>query len=157
MGNLEAEGGYEPRRVQYGGTNCRGEISVRNTPSSLCDTLRVDGNTGYGIAQWTARTRQQGLLDFAASKNKIPGDLLLQLDFLWQEMTTTFNSSVLTPLKATSDLRTATDIVLKKFECPRACVRLAENPTPANQQDYQDVLDVRFGNATRVMTDYGSN
>jgi hypothetical protein len=119
--------------------------------------LIVNGETGYGLAQWTTRGRQQALLDFAASKGNIPGDLNVQLEFLWHELTTTFNDNVLTPLKATSDLTAATDIVLKKFECPRACVNLIEKPGPATQAAYQKVLDERRAFAQALLTQYGSN
>jgi hypothetical protein len=156
MGNLKAEAHFEPKLVQYGHTNCRGEKSVAGQPSSMCDTLVVDGNTGYGIAQWTSAGRQQNLLDFAASKSTIAGDLGVQLGFLWQELSTGLNKNVLTPLKATSDLREATDIVLRHFECPRACADLATNPSPENRAAYAAVLDTRFGFAQAILTQFGS-
>lgn len=73
MGNLWEESGLNPRNVQ--GTT---------TPDS--DTMKIDGLTGYGIAQWTFITRQQALHDFAVSRSTIDGDLQTQLEFMWIEM-----------------------------------------------------------------------
>ena len=87
MGNLQAESGFEPGRVQYGGTNSRGERSVAGQPSSIDGTMRIDGRTGYGIAQWTSQGRQQGLHDFAVSRGTSDGDLATQLDWLYKEAT----------------------------------------------------------------------
>ncbi len=87
MGNLQAESGFEPRRVQYGGTNSRGETSVAGKPSSLDDTMRIDGSTGYGLAQWTSKGRQQGLHDFAVSRSTKDGDMGTQLEWLYKEAT----------------------------------------------------------------------
>ncbi len=157
MGNLHAEGHFEPKLVQYEHVNCRGEISQAGKPTSLCDFIVIDNNTGYGIAQWTSGGRQQALHDFAVKQKTIDGDLTTQLDFLWQEFNTTFSNSVLTPLKATNDLTVATDIVLKKFECPSPCVNIIKDPTStAYQAAYQRTLDERKALAQAILTKYGS-
>lgn len=74
MGNLQAESGFNPKRVQ--GTK---------TPEGDKDNITVDGKTGYGLAQWTDRSRQQNLDNFAKGKGTITGDLATQLDFLYAE------------------------------------------------------------------------
>lgn len=74
MGNLQAESGFNPKRVQ--GTK---------TPDGDKDNITVDGKTGYGLAQWTDRSRQQNLDNFAKGKGTITGDLATQLDFLYAE------------------------------------------------------------------------
>lgn len=85
MGNLQAESGFEPRLVEYGKINSRGEISVQGKPSSLDDTMVIDGKTGYGLAQWTSLGRQQGLHDAAVKAGTTDGDLGVQLDYLYSE------------------------------------------------------------------------
>lgn len=73
MGNIQAESGFMPNRVQGAGVQTAPEITV-------------DGQTGYGLCQWTYPTRQQALKDFAASRNKSSSDLETQLDFMLQEI-----------------------------------------------------------------------
>lgn len=74
MGNLQAESGFNPNRVQ--GTQ---------TPAGDKPEITVDGVTGYGLAQWTDKGRQQNLLNFATDAGKSSGDLGTQLDFIYRE------------------------------------------------------------------------
>jgi len=166
MGNLQAEAHFDPKLVQYGKPKASGGISRPcpqdsgpDDPTCHDDTLIVDGQSGYGIAQWTSRGRQQALLDFSRSKGTIAGDLNTQLEFLWIELTTSYAGSVLNPLKAVgpTGIREATDIVLKKFECPQACADLAKDPSnPALQAAYQAVLNDRTILSQGILTEYGS-
>ena len=71
MGNMQAESSLDPTIVQGGGH---------------ADEITVDGQTGYGLCQWTSQGRQQGLKDFAASKGTKSGDLHTQLDFMLKEV-----------------------------------------------------------------------
>lgn len=76
MGNFQRESGFEPTIVQGGGH---------------ADNITVDGVTGYGIAQWTSQGRQQGLADYAASKNKNSGDLTIQLEYFIKEFSESYD------------------------------------------------------------------
>ena len=116
MGNLQAESHFESRLVQYGGKNSRGEISVQGQPSSLDDTMLIDGTTGYGIAQWTSTGRQQGLHNLAVSRGVQDSDLTTQLDWLWQELTTSYASSVYDQIKDSTDLTTINQIFGHGYE-----------------------------------------
>ena len=71
MGNLKAESNLDPTILQGGGHS---------------DNVVQDGVTGYGLAQWTFYTRQDNLAAFAKSKGKNSGDLMVQIDFLVQEI-----------------------------------------------------------------------
>lgn len=73
MGNIQQESGFMPDRVQGSGVKTAPEITV-------------DGETGYGLCQWTYKTRQQALKDFAASRGKPSSDLETQLDFMLHEV-----------------------------------------------------------------------
>jgi len=166
MGNLQAEAHFDPKLVQYGKPKASGGISrpcpkdaSPDDPTCHDDTLIVDGNSGYGIAQWTSAGRQQALLDFSRLKGTIAGDLNTQLEFLWSELNTSYISSVLNPLKTVgpTGIREATDIVLRKFECPQACADLARDPSnPALQAAYQEVLNERTSMSEAIHTQYGS-
>lgn len=123
MGNMRAESGFEPRLVEYGWPNSRGEISVQGQPSSLDDNVPPDvgpkGQPGYGLVQWTGG-RKQPLRELAASKGIPAGTLSLQLEYLWQELTTNsyYKTEVYEPLLATTTLKDATELILIKFEVP---------------------------------------
>ena len=71
MGNLMAESHFNPRIVEGG---------------SEADNITCDGTTGYGIAQWTSIDRQEGLAALASAKGRPSGDLMVQIDWVIQEI-----------------------------------------------------------------------
>jgi hypothetical protein len=99
-------------------------------------------NVGFGIAQWTDPGRQKGLLALATSTNRPATDLGLQLDYLWQELNTSYKS-VLKELKTINDERAAAVMYMIKFESP-----LEKSPTGPNAK-------LRSDNATDVLQTYG--
>lgn len=144
MGNMQAESGFEPRRVQYsypGHTfhNSRGEIS-RPGPTSLDDNVppndEANGSPGYGIVQFTSPGYKQALRDISASTGVIAGDLTLQLDYLWSVLSTTLRASVLDPILASNSSDEVADIFLVRYERP------ADIPgtRPVRQQFARDLL-----------------
>lgn len=123
MGNLEAESGLHPDRVQ-------GDIPYSNESKEY--TAKVDNGTiteydfvyngpgggGYGLAQWTYHTRKQGLYDMWKSGGYDSiGSLELALDYLWHELTTSYKG-VVSVLKSATSVREASDKVLHDFERP---------------------------------------
>lgn len=96
MGNLQAESGFNPRRVQ--GTR---------TPQGDSDTIKIDGVTGYGLAQWTSIGRQRNLDKFAGDRGVSVGDLALQLSFLYYESNEGTLRGAWDQLKQQTTLRTA--------------------------------------------------
>ena len=119
MGNLYAESGLSPTNLQ----------NSYNTKLNLSDSLYtqcvdngsytnfVNDSAGYGLAQWTYWSRKQNLLNFAKSYNTSIGDLNMQLNFLYEELSQNF-SSVLAVLKNASSVEEASNSVLLKFERP---------------------------------------
>lgn len=73
MSNAYHESGadYSPTRLQGGGE--AGEVNV-------------DGQTGYGLFQWTSPDRQQGLADYAKQNGTSSSDILTQLAFMKKEL-----------------------------------------------------------------------
>ncbi len=104
MGNLQAESGFNPKRVQN-----------TSTPDGDRDNITVDGVTGYGIAQWTSAGRQQGLADLAASRGVISGDLGVQLDYLWQELTGSY-VDVYNQIKDSTDIALVNNVFGHQYE-----------------------------------------
>jgi Phage tail lysozyme len=70
---------------------------------------------GGGIAQWGG-VRYTDMLAFQGSKPNFEK----QIQFVWHELTTTFKSTVLDPLKRTTDMQTAVLIVMNDYEKPNA-------------------------------------
>lgn len=123
MGNLEAESGLYPDRVQ-------GDIPYSDYSKEY--TADVDAGTisesdfvnnapnggGYGLAQWTYYTRKQALYDMYKSGDYSSiGSIELACDYLWYELQNSF-AGVLSVLKSATSVRTASDKVLHDFENP---------------------------------------
>ncbi|MDL2363282.1 MAG: phage tail tip lysozyme [Patescibacteria group bacterium] len=104
LANLYYESaGLNPKKVQNGGD---------------AEEITVDNFTGYGLAQWTSRNRQQGLKDLAASRNKKSSNLGLQIDYLWKELTGGYKQA-LSNLKKTTDYSSAIYVIINQFEAPQ--------------------------------------
>jgi cell wall-associated NlpC family hydrolase len=76
MGNFQTESGFNPDSLQPSTTAPAGYNIV-------------DGEHGFGIAQWTDAGRQQGLVDYASAQGAAtnpPNDLQIQLGYFWQEL-----------------------------------------------------------------------
>lgn len=104
MGNLYAESKMNPRACQGGG---------------FSTDITVDGKTGYGIAQWTFDTRQQGLLDYAKSKGKSSGELDVQLEYMMAEVSNNY-PKVLNKMNNINTPEEAAEIWCKEYEAPDA-------------------------------------
>jgi N-acetylmuramoyl-L-alanine amidase len=94
LGNMEAESGINPGTQEYG------------------------TGIGYGLVQWSYE-RRTNLENFAKKQGKPVSDIDVQLDFLWKELTTDYNSTVLKPLKKTTTVREAAVLIMLKFEAPK--------------------------------------
>lgn len=140
MGNMKAESHMEPRLVQYGKLNTRGEVSKPGEPSSLDDTPPTGSDTGYGLVQFTPGTK---ILPAATRLNMPPGDLNFQLTLIWEQL----NGESEIPekkagdhLKATTTLEDASRSFEYKYE------RHAVNP---------DQEGIRIGFANEFMVQFG--
>lgn len=105
MGNLMVESGLDPRRVQGRGWQ-------------TADEVKVDGNTGYGLCQWTYNSRQQGLADLAKSYNKKSSDLVVQLDYMMKEVQQGYTSCLPSGLNACKTPEDAATKWCNEFENP---------------------------------------
>ncbi|MDQ3158521.1 MAG: phage tail tip lysozyme [bacterium] len=92
MGNILAESGFNPEAIN---------------PTS----------GAYGLIQWLGG-RLTGLENFATSQGKDKSDLELQLDYMKQELETSYKTSVLDPMLASDDLTETTRIWLEHYEIP---------------------------------------
>lgn len=119
MGNLYAESGLNPQNLQNTYEKKLGYTDTAYTAAVDSGKYKnfVHDSAGYGLAQWTYWSRKQNLLAFARAAGKSIGDLDMQLDFLFEELSTGYKS-VLSTLKTATAVRTASDSVLLNFERP---------------------------------------
>jgi len=139
MGNLYAESALRPTNLQNSY-----EKSLGFTDDAY--TVAVDGGTygnfvkdsaGYGLAQWTYWSRKQGLLNFAESEGKSIGDLEMQLDYLYKELSEGYKS-VLAVLKSATTVKAASDSVLVNFERPADMSDAVKTKRASYGQTYYD-------------------
>ena len=128
MGNLHAESGINPRNLQNSYERKLGmsDDAYTNAVNSGSYTNFANDSAGYGLAQWTSAGRKKGLYNLSKSSNRKIDDITLQLDWLWHELSKSY-SKVLSVLKTASDVKTASNAVLHKFEAPRDQSAAVEN------------------------------
>lgn len=119
MGNLSAESGLDPKNLQ---NSCEKRLNYTDAEY----TAAVDNGTyknftydgaGYGLPQFTFPSRKEAFYKYAKAAGKSIGDLETQLLFMVEEMKKDFKS-VYSALKTASDVKTTSDLVLKKYEAP---------------------------------------
>lgn len=124
MGNLKAESGLIPYRLQGDFTN--GYQTSKNYTAkvdsgeiSKYDFMHNAPNGGgYGLAQWTFYTRKENLYNMWKNGNYSSiGCIELACDFLWYELSQGY-TSVLEVLKNATSIKEASDYVLHNFERP---------------------------------------
>ena len=120
MGNLYAESALSPINLQ----------STGNKKLQMTDeeyTAAVDNGTytgfvkdshGYGLAQWTYWSRKEKLYNYAKSKKKSIGDLVMQLEFLYEELATGY-TTCFNKLKNAKSVLEASNAMLLDFEKPK--------------------------------------
>lgn len=119
MGNLKAESAMNPQNLQNSYEKKLGHTDVSYTKAVDNGTYKnfVHDAAGYGLAQWTYWSRKENLLKFAKAAGKSIGDLGMQLDFLYKELSEGYKG-ILDVLKNAKSVREASDCVLTKFERP---------------------------------------
>jgi len=119
MGNLYAESALRPTNLQNTYEKKLGYSDAEYTAavdSGSYDNFIKD-SAGYGLAQWTYWSRKQALLEFAKAKGKSIGDLSMQLDFIWKELTESY-AGLLSTLKSATSVMNASTAVLTIYERP---------------------------------------
>lgn len=139
MGNLYAESGLKPTNLQntYEKKLGLSDESYTSQVDSGAYSNFVHDSAGYGLAQWTFWSRKQNLLNFARQCGKSIGDLNMQLDFLWKELTEGYSSLVRT-LQSAATIRAASDAVLVQFERPADQSESAKARRASYGQKYYD-------------------
>lgn len=119
MGNIYAESGLVPTNLQNTYEKSLGYSDSEYTKAVDNGSYKnfVKDAAGYGLCQWTYWSRKQNLLNYAKYKSKSIGDLEMQLNFLYKELSENY-SSILSVLKNATSILQASNEVLTKFEKP---------------------------------------
>ena len=118
MGNLYAESALRANNLQNSYETKLGMTDTEYTAAVDNGTYDnfIKDSAGYGLAQWTYWSRKENLLNFAKAAGKSIGDLGMQLDFLWQELSG--YTSLLKTLKNATSVEEASTAVLTIYEKP---------------------------------------
>lgn len=161
MGNLYAESGLQPNNLQNSFENNPAKTGgVRYTDDTY--TKAVDNGTytnfvrdgaGYGLAQWTFWSRKEGLLKMAKKMGKSIGDVMVQLEWLWSELSTwkcKDKSSLMTKLKAARSVKVASDLILIEFERPASGSKYSATRAKYGQEYYNKYHGKGTPNASKL-------
>ena len=137
MGNLYAESALKPNNLQNSYEKKLGytDDSYVSAVDNGTYTNFVRDSAGFGLAQWTFWSRKQNLLDYCKSKGTSIGDLEMQLDFLYKELSESYGS-VLTVLKSASSVSQTSNAVLLQFERPADQSVSVQNKRASYGQNY---------------------
>lgn len=72
---------------------------------------------GYGLCQWTEKTRSGKLYDFAKSTNRSIGNITMQLEFMMKELSSDF-IGVKNSLLTANNLLSAVTVFCERYEIP---------------------------------------
>lgn len=97
----------------------------------------VYDQAGAFLAQWTYWSRKKALYEYVKSKGVSIGNLEAQLEFLYQELSTSYKS-VLSTLKNATSILEASNAVLFKFENPADQSVSVQNYRASLGQTYYD-------------------
>ena len=88
MGNLYAESGLNPINLQNTYEKRLGLTDAEYTAAVDSGSYSnfVRDSAGYGLAQWTYWSRKEAMLNYARKTGASIGDLIMQLDFMFQEL-----------------------------------------------------------------------
>jgi len=153
MGNLKAESSLKAINLQNSYEKKLGYTDTTYT-DAVDDgsyTEFASDSAGYGIAQWTYSSRKKNLLKFAQDRNASIGNLEMQLDFLWKELSSGY-SGLITTLKTADSIQTASDAFLVRFERPADQSDAVKEKRAGYGQTYYDKYATGKGTSTTPST-----
>ena len=121
VGNLKAESNMNPKNMENYyesrlGFTDESYVQAIDNGTYTKDQFVYD-KCGFGLSQTTFWSRKKALYEYAKSKGVSIGDLTMQLEFLYQELSTSYKS-VLSTLKNATSVLEASNAVLLDFERP---------------------------------------
>lgn len=146
MGNLYAESGLNPQNLQNTYEKRLGFTDAEYTAAvdSGAYTNFVRDSAGYGLAQWTYWSRKEAMLNYAKNVGESIGDLMMQLDFMYQELKG--YAAVFQVLRTARTVKEASDIVLTKYERPADMSNTVKTKRASFGQAYYDYYTSKEAN-----------
>lgn len=121
VGNLKSESNLDPKNMENSYERKLGftdETYVQAIDNGTYTKEQfIYDQCGSFLAQWTYWSRKKALYEYAKSKGVSIGDLTMQLEFLYKELSTSYKS-VLSTLKNATSVLEASNAVLFDFERP---------------------------------------
>lgn len=146
MGNLYAESGLNPQNLQNTYEKRLGFTDAEYTAAvdSGAYTNFVRDSAGYGLAQWTYWSRKEAMLNYAKKTGESIGDLMMQLDFMYEELKG--YAAVFQVLRTARTVKEASDIVLTKYERPADMSNTVKTKRASFGQAYYDYYTSKEAN-----------
>ena len=114
-GNIMAESGGKSNIAQRGSTSLSDDAY---TDAADCGSINFARDAvGYGLCQWTYKTRKANLLNYAKRVGVSVGEHKMQLEFAVKELKTDY-PSLWSCLTSTKDISTAARRVCTEYERP---------------------------------------
>lgn len=150
MGNLYAESGLNPQNLQNTYQQRLGFTDATYTAAVDSGSYSnfVRDRAGYGLAQWTYWSRKEAMLNFARERGESIGDLIMQLDFMAQELKGYV--AVWEVLRTARTVKEASDIVLTRYERPANQSRAVKEKRASYGQAFYDAYTAEKKEATAV-------
>lgn len=120
MANLKAESNFNPENLQNS-YESKLKMNDRQYTDAVDDgTYKnfASDSAGYGLAQWTSSSRKAALFKYAVSCGCSIGHGTMQLMFAVEELMGSYKK-VWDNLRNATDLKSATEYVLKYYERPK--------------------------------------
>ena len=138
-GNMMAESGMKSNIAQRGMTKLTDE---QYTQSADAGTINfADDGVGYGLCQWTYKTRKKHLLEYAKSMGESVGDEFTQVQFCFAELKNDF-PTLWSYLQTTKNLNEATARICTEYERPAVNnVHARRNYAQQMYNDYGPILE----------------
>ena len=152
IGNMFAESGLSPTNMQDSFEKKLGYNDATYTAAVDNGTYKnfVKDGCGFGLTQTTFWSRKQNLYNYAKSRGVSIGDLEMQLDFFWKELTEDFKS-VYQSLQSVKSVKEASDLMLTKFEMPGDMSSSVKNLRASYSQKYYDAYANKSGQVTTTV------
>lgn len=117
-GNFYAESGLKPNNLQNSYEKKLGYTDETYTAAVNSGAYKnfVHDSAGYGLAQWTHWSRKEALLNYAKAQKASIGDLDMQLNFFWKELSG--YKTLLNTLKTATSVYEASTAFMVSYERP---------------------------------------
>ena len=142
LGNWEQESGNEPNRLQgdFNSFRTASKAYVQGITNGTISKQQMSyDQKGIGLAQWTYFSRKAALYDFWKASGKAFDSAEMQVDFAMKELKESYNA-LLTFLKSTNDVFTATSRICREYERPAF-----------------NNIDARFASANKIKNEINLN